>query len=191
MPWASSRTSPTPAPTTSAAATTRSPGASPACPCTRTRAGRSMHLGISVRESGYDNGQQRFRVRGPERAGLSTVWPLYANTGVFNGSGGQQDLNLESRQRLRALDDRRRIQLPLVAERLPARQAERRDALLLGRLRRGPLLPDRRAPRLHPRVGPLRPRRARRRTPTGSRARRGARTSAAAGPGRSASATTT
>jgi len=55
-----------------------------------------MHLGVSGRESGYDNGQQRFRVRGPERAGLSTIWPLYANTGVFNGSGGQQDVNLES-----------------------------------------------------------------------------------------------
>ncbi|MDB5349665.1 MAG: oprO 1 [Planctomycetota bacterium] len=55
-----------------------------------------MHLGISGRQSGYDNGQQRFRVRGPERAGISTVWPLYANTGVFNGSGGQQDINLES-----------------------------------------------------------------------------------------------
>ena len=32
----------------------------------------------------------------PRRAGLSSIWPLYANTGVFNGSGGQQDLNLES-----------------------------------------------------------------------------------------------
>jgi phosphate-selective porin OprO/OprP len=55
-----------------------------------------MHLGLSFRESGYDNGQGRFRVRGPERPGISTVWPLYANTGVFNGSGGQQDLNIES-----------------------------------------------------------------------------------------------
>lgn len=54
-----------------------------------------IHLGVSGRQSGYDNGQGRFRVRGPERAGLSSGWPLYANTGVFNGSGGQQDLNLE------------------------------------------------------------------------------------------------
>ena len=54
-----------------------------------------MHLGISGRQSGYDNGQQRFRVRGPERAGLSTVWPLYASTPIFHGSGSQQDLNLE------------------------------------------------------------------------------------------------
>jgi len=54
-----------------------------------------IHVGLSARQSGYDNGFQRFRVRGPERAGLSAVWPLYANTGVFGGSGGQQDLNLE------------------------------------------------------------------------------------------------
>jgi phosphate-selective porin OprO/OprP len=58
--------------------------------------GRKMvHLGLSARQSGYDNGQDRFRVRGPERAGLSSVWPLYANTGVFDGRGGNQDLNLE------------------------------------------------------------------------------------------------
>ena len=55
-----------------------------------------MHLGISGRQSGYDNGTTRFRVRGPERGGLSNIWPLYANTGVINGSGGQQDLNIES-----------------------------------------------------------------------------------------------
>jgi phosphate-selective porin OprO and OprP len=55
-----------------------------------------MHLGISARESGYDNGFQRFRVRGDERAGISNTWPLYANTPVFAGHGGQQDLNLES-----------------------------------------------------------------------------------------------
>ena len=55
-----------------------------------------MHLGISARESGYDNGDQRFRVRGPERAGISTIWPLYANTPIYTGHGGQQDVNLES-----------------------------------------------------------------------------------------------
>ena len=54
-----------------------------------------MHVGLSARQAGYDNGFQRLRVRGPERAGISTVWPLYANTGVFGGSGGQQDLNVE------------------------------------------------------------------------------------------------
>ena len=54
-----------------------------------------MHLGISGRQSGYGNGHQRFRVRGPERAGLSTVWPQYASTPIFHGSGSQQDLNLE------------------------------------------------------------------------------------------------
>ena len=57
---------------------------------------RVMHVGLSAREAGYDNGFQRLRVRGPERAGLSNAWPLYANTGVFPGHGGQQDLNLES-----------------------------------------------------------------------------------------------
>jgi phosphate-selective porin OprO/OprP len=57
---------------------------------------RLMHLGISGRQSSYDNGFQRFRARGPERAGLGNLWPLYANTGVFAGSGGQQALNLES-----------------------------------------------------------------------------------------------
>ena len=56
---------------------------------------RVMHLGLSGRQSGYDNGLARIRVRGPERAGISSVWPLYGNTGVFGGSGGQQDLNLE------------------------------------------------------------------------------------------------
>jgi phosphate-selective porin OprO/OprP len=55
-----------------------------------------MHLGISGRLAGYDNGLQRFRVRGPERGGISTAWPNYGNTGVFAGRGGQQDLNLES-----------------------------------------------------------------------------------------------
>lgn len=54
-----------------------------------------MHLGMSVKLAGYDNGEDRFRVRGPERAGVSSIWPLYANTGVFNGSGGNQDINLE------------------------------------------------------------------------------------------------
>ena len=55
-----------------------------------------MHLGITGRTSGYDNGTDRFRVRGPERAGLPTMWPNYADTGVIHGSGGKQDINLES-----------------------------------------------------------------------------------------------
>jgi phosphate-selective porin OprO/OprP len=55
-----------------------------------------MHLGISGRNSAINGGLDRFRVRGPERAGESVGWPLYANTGVFGGSGGQQDINLES-----------------------------------------------------------------------------------------------
>jgi phosphate-selective porin OprO and OprP len=55
-----------------------------------------MHLGISTRLGDYDNGENRFRVRGPERSGAPTIWRLYANTPVFNGSGGNQDINLES-----------------------------------------------------------------------------------------------
>ncbi len=54
-----------------------------------------MHLGITGRNSGFDNGKARFRVRGPERLGLPAVWALYADTGVINANGGQQDLNLE------------------------------------------------------------------------------------------------
>ena len=118
-----------------------------------------MHLGISGRESGYDNGLQRFRVRGPERAGISTVWPLYANTGVFDGSGGQQDLNLESVNVFGPWTIDAEYHFHWSQNAFLPGQAERGDALLLGRIRRGPLLPDRRAPRLHPRVGPLRPHR--------------------------------
>ncbi len=55
-----------------------------------------MHLGISGRNSAINGGLDRFRVRGPERAGESAGWPTYANTGIFAGSGGQQDINLES-----------------------------------------------------------------------------------------------
>lgn len=55
-----------------------------------------MHLGITGRNSGYDNGTTRFRVRGPERSGLPSTWANYADTGVFHASGGQQDINLES-----------------------------------------------------------------------------------------------
>src|SRR5271157_4434791 len=55
-----------------------------------------MHLGITGRNSGYDNGTSQFRVRGPERSGLNQDWDNYANTGAFHASGGQQDINLES-----------------------------------------------------------------------------------------------
>src|SRR5271166_3507473 len=37
-----------------------------------------MHLGISGRNSGYDNGTDQFRVRGPERSGLNQEWDNYA-----------------------------------------------------------------------------------------------------------------
>ena len=55
-----------------------------------------MHLGITGRNSGYDNGTDQFRVRGPERSGLNQEWDNYANTGAFHASGGRQDINLES-----------------------------------------------------------------------------------------------
>ena len=55
-----------------------------------------MHLGISGRNSAINGGLDRFRVRGPERAGESVGWPTYGNTGIFAGSGGQQDINIES-----------------------------------------------------------------------------------------------
>src|SRR5271166_1497646 len=55
-----------------------------------------VHLGITGRNSGYDNGTSRFRVRGPERSGLNQEWDNYADTGAFHSSGGQQDINLES-----------------------------------------------------------------------------------------------
>ena len=35
-----------------------------------------LHLGITGRNSGLNNGKARYRVRGPERAGLSQQWPL-------------------------------------------------------------------------------------------------------------------
>ena len=55
-----------------------------------------MHLGITGRTTGYDNGTDRIRIRGPERSGLASVWANYADTGNFRGSGGIQDINLES-----------------------------------------------------------------------------------------------
>ena len=55
-----------------------------------------MHLGITGRNSGYDNGTDQLRVRGPERSGLQPTWLNYTNTGAFHASGGRQDINLES-----------------------------------------------------------------------------------------------
>lgn len=54
-----------------------------------------VHLGITGRNSGLDNGKVRYRTRGPERAGLSGEWPLYANIPNITGNGGQQDVNFE------------------------------------------------------------------------------------------------
>lgn len=53
-----------------------------------------LHLGVSARNVSLNAGQVRYRVRGPERPGLSAQWPLYADTGVFTGES-QQDVNFE------------------------------------------------------------------------------------------------
>lgn len=54
-----------------------------------------LHLGVSARQAGMDNGLARFRTRGPERAGIGSVWPLYADSGQINGNG-QQMINFEA-----------------------------------------------------------------------------------------------
>lgn len=61
-----------------------------------------LHLGISARQAGMTAGTARFRTRGPERAGLSQNWPLYADTGNINGDG-QQMLNFESSMNIGSL----------------------------------------------------------------------------------------
>jgi phosphate-selective porin OprO/OprP len=55
-----------------------------------------LHLGITGRQTGLINHFARYRVRGPERAGLPPLWPQYANTGNFVANGGRQDINLEA-----------------------------------------------------------------------------------------------
>lgn len=62
-----------------------------------------MHLGLSARTAGFDDGFARFRTRGPERGGISQVWPLYADSGRINGSGGQQMINSEFAMNLGSL----------------------------------------------------------------------------------------
>ena len=68
-----------------------------------------MHLGVSVRESGYDNGQQRFRVRGPERAGLSTDLAALRQHRRLQRQRRPAGSEPRVGQRLRPLDDRRRV----------------------------------------------------------------------------------
>lgn len=61
-----------------------------------------LHLGVSARQAGMTAGTARFRTRGPERAGLSQNWPLFADTGTINGDG-QQMLNFETSMNLGSL----------------------------------------------------------------------------------------
>ena len=53
-----------------------------------------LHLGVSARTLALNGGQVRYRVRGPERPGLSGQWPLYAATPVMDADS-QQDVNFE------------------------------------------------------------------------------------------------
>lgn len=48
-----------------------------------------VHLGFSARHAGLENNAARIRTRGPERAGLSANWPLYADTGFIDGNSRQ------------------------------------------------------------------------------------------------------
>ena len=52
-----------------------------------------MHLGITGRYAGNDNGTDQYRLRAPERSGLSPTWLTYANTQPFHATGGTQDIN--------------------------------------------------------------------------------------------------
>jgi phosphate-selective porin OprO/OprP len=54
-----------------------------------------MHLGITGRYAGNDNGTDHYRLRAPERSGLSPAWLTYANTQPFHATGGTQDINIE------------------------------------------------------------------------------------------------
>jgi len=54
-----------------------------------------MHLGITGRYAGNDNGTDQYRLRAPERSGLSPAWLTYANTQPFHATGGTQDINIE------------------------------------------------------------------------------------------------
>ena len=72
-----------------------------------------VHLGITGRNSGYDNGTDRFRVRGPKRSGLNQEWDNYADTGAFHSSGGRAGYQPRVRQCVRAVDDRCGVRLPL------------------------------------------------------------------------------
>jgi phosphate-selective porin OprO/OprP len=53
-----------------------------------------LHLGVSGRNSAVNGGITKYRVRGPERTGLSGIWPTYAAVNNVGGTS-QQDLNFE------------------------------------------------------------------------------------------------
>ncbi len=53
-----------------------------------------LHTGISYRHAGMDDGTVRHRTRGSVRSGLSSNWPVFANTGNVNGEGEDQ-INVE------------------------------------------------------------------------------------------------
>lgn len=55
---------------------------------------RLLHLGVSGRTAGLDEGLVTYRTRGPERSGVNAIWPLYAGTPAINGSG-QHAVNAE------------------------------------------------------------------------------------------------
>lgn len=53
-----------------------------------------MHLGISARHASLADSTTRYRVRAPERTGLSSNLPLFADTSTFKGDG-QDSVNFE------------------------------------------------------------------------------------------------
>ncbi|MCA9095506.1 MAG: hypothetical protein KDA68_18635 [Planctomycetaceae bacterium] len=54
-----------------------------------------MHVGVSARHATLANNFTRYRVRGPERAGLSSSLPLFADTTTFKGES-QDTVNFEA-----------------------------------------------------------------------------------------------
>ncbi|MBS0267128.1 MAG: hypothetical protein JSS02_34700 [Planctomycetes bacterium] len=61
-----------------------------------------LHLGVSARQAGMDNGIWRYRTRASERAGLSQNWPLIADTDNITGVN-QQWYNAEASMQLGSL----------------------------------------------------------------------------------------
>ena len=49
-----------------------------------------LHLGFSVRQASAFNGNFRLRTRSAVRSGISSVWPVPADTGTFGADDGQQ-----------------------------------------------------------------------------------------------------